>query len=203
MWTDIGVIVAGYLLGSIPFAYIITKLATGKDIRYEGEGNVGSRNVGHVVGRWAGILTFLLDMAKGAAACFLALYLGKLSYTIFLTGFAVMLGHGFPIWLRFIGGKGLASATGFLLPLFPLPAAIGVLLFVLIAYGLHHLNLGYTLAILGMIALAMFWRNPAPWMERLVQLAFIVLLFLISALKKIVDLPHERAVRAQSGWHEG
>ena len=89
----------GYLLGSLPFAFLITKAFTSKYIRFDGEGNVGARNVLHVVGPLPGLLALLLDGSKGAAAYWVGRRFGSGDMALYLTGFALMLGHGFPIWL--------------------------------------------------------------------------------------------------------
>jgi len=202
MTADIAVILGGYLLGSIPFAYIITRLVSGKDIRREGEGNVGGRNVGYVVGVWAGVATSLLDAAKGAAACLLAQRFGTWSLTPYLTGWAVMLGHGFPVWTRFIGGKGLASAAGYLLPLYPFPVLAGLAAFGLVSFGLRRFNTGVACGVVTLLALVMLPANGPGWGEKALQIAFIASLFLFTGFKKLVDLQRERETRARSGLLE-
>jgi len=197
MLKDAALILAGYLLGSIPFAYLITKVATGKDIRYEGEGNVGTRNVLHVVGRKAAFLTLLGDMGKGAAANLLAQHWGSGELALWLTGFAAMLGHGFPIWLKWRGGKGLATAGGFLVPMWPLSILGAAIIFIIARLLIPDFNLAF--AVTGVaIPLLTLWEG-----NDLYGVLGVILLFSIAGLKKIVDLPHERAMRAKSGWIEG
>ena len=131
MLRDVAVILAGYLIGSIPFAFLITKLVTGKDLRFEGEGNVGARNALHVAGPIPGVLTALLDMGKGAAAHWVASNWASGEIVLYATGFAVMLGHGFPLWLGWRGGNGLEAAFGLLLPMWPYSVlATGAIFFV-------------------------------------------------------------------------
>ena len=107
-------LIAGYLLGSIPFGLILTRLAGLGDIRSIGSGNIGATNVLRTGNKALAATTLLLDGAKGAAAALLgALYAGP--ETAYIAGFAAVIGHDFPIWLRFKGGKGVATTLGVLL----------------------------------------------------------------------------------------
>lgn len=108
-------IVIAYLLGSIPAAYIVTRLATGKDIRRLGGGNVGGRNVFREVGRVAGVAVGIFDVGKGAAAVAIAQWLLGVSPLFLLAaGLAVVVGHIWSIYLKFTGGNGLATTLGVL-----------------------------------------------------------------------------------------
>ena len=114
-YLPIGVI--AYFLGSIPVAYIIAKAVRSIDVRKAGEGNVGARNVFHTVSPQWGSLVFLLDFAKGAV---LAVIVSNESPArIAFAGILLLVGHGFPVWLRFIGGKGLSPVGGFTAALLP------------------------------------------------------------------------------------
>src|SRR5713101_5177146 len=100
---------AAYLLGSIPFGLLLAKLFAGGDIRKSGSGNIGATNVARVAGPAAGILTLVLDVAKGAAAVWLAgRFTDQSSTAMTLAGVVALLGHCFPMWLKFKGGKGVA-----------------------------------------------------------------------------------------------
>src|SRR5271167_4826873 len=98
----------GYLLGSIPFGLILTRLAGTKDIRTIGSGNIGATNVLRAGHKGLAAATLLCDGAKGAAAALLATRYGNTEAGL-LAGFAAVIGHDFPIWLRFKGGKGVAT----------------------------------------------------------------------------------------------
>lgn len=113
-------IIIGYLFGSIPFAYISGKLFGKIDIRKHGTRNVGTLNVFEVLGRYEALFTLVGDVGKGAASVFTARYLGVNEATIMLSAFAAIVGHDWPIWLKFYGGKGLATTIGVTLALFPL-----------------------------------------------------------------------------------
>ncbi|MBQ7403083.1 MAG: glycerol-3-phosphate 1-O-acyltransferase PlsY [Lentisphaeria bacterium] len=111
--------VGAFLIGGIPFGYIIGKL-NGKDIRKEGSCNIGATNVTRVVGKWWGKLCFLLDFLKGALPVTAAVLLSKDDpYGILpaVTAFLVVAGHIWPVYLKFKGGKGVATAAGAFLPL--------------------------------------------------------------------------------------
>jgi len=117
---EIFAIIIGYLLGSIPSAYIATRLATGKDIRQMGGGNVGGQNVFREVGIWPAFVVGIVDLSKGAAAVAIAYWLLDLSpLFVLLAGLAAVIGHNWMVWLKFSGGKGMGTTIGALSVLFP------------------------------------------------------------------------------------
>jgi glycerol-3-phosphate acyltransferase PlsY len=134
---------AGYLLGSIPFGILLTRLFGGGDIRAAGSGNIGATNVTRVAGPIPGVLTLLLDGAKGAAAIWLAAHFSNYNATwMTATGFAALVGHCFPVWLKFRGGKGEATAAGVFLALC-WPAALGAIaIFLLVVIFFRFVSLG-------------------------------------------------------------
>jgi len=196
MASDLVVILAGYLLGSIPFAYLITKAFTGKDIRREGEGNVGSRNVLHTAGRVAGLLVLLLDTGKGAAAYWVARVYGSGDITLYLTGFAMMVGHGFPVWLHWHGGKGLAAAIGFLMQMWPYSVLGAALVFLLVSRLFTGFDFCFGVAA---GAFALLTLKEGTSVE---GMAFVVSLLGLAGVKRLIDLPREREIRAQTGWSD-
>ncbi len=103
-------IVISYLIGSIPFGFLLTKLMGAGDIRSAGSGNIGATNVMRVLGKKAGYVTFLLDSAKGVIA--VALFAGDSFADCYIIGIAAITGHCFPVWLKFKGGKGVSTALG-------------------------------------------------------------------------------------------
>src|SRR5690349_24870422 len=106
-------LVVAYLLGAIPFGYLLVKWKTGGDVRARGSGNIGATNVLRTTGRAAGIATLLLDIAKGFAAVWIAARLTKNDpASMAAAAVAVMLGHAYPVFLRFKGGKAVASLVG-------------------------------------------------------------------------------------------
>jgi acyl phosphate:glycerol-3-phosphate acyltransferase len=107
------ILVLGYLLGSIPFGFLIARARQGRDIRSAGSGNIGAANVARIVGFGAGLLTFLLDAAKGYLAVWVAARLTSESATwMVLAALAAIAGHVFPVWLGFRGGRGVATGVG-------------------------------------------------------------------------------------------
>ena len=112
-------IIIGYLLGSIPTAYIAGRLTRGVDIRQIGGGNMGALNVAREIGRGVGAVVLVVDIAKGAGAILVAKYLGVSQLYIFLAGFASIVGHSWPIFFNFRGGKGAATTIGVFLALVP------------------------------------------------------------------------------------
>ena len=131
-----------YLLGSIPFGLLLTKLFGSGDVRKSGSGNIGATNVARVAGPLPGILTLLLDVAKGAAAVWLAGRVSNESATwMMIAALAALLGHCFPVWLKFRGGKGVATAAGAFLVLCP-PALLGsLILFLLVVFFWRYVSL--------------------------------------------------------------
>jgi glycerol-3-phosphate acyltransferase PlsY len=153
--------VAAYLLGSIPFGLLLAKLFGGGDVRKAGSGNIGATNVARVVGPLAGILTLILDTAKGAAAVWLAGRVTNESATwMMLAGCAVLLGHCFPVWLKFKGGKGVATALGVFLALCPLAAISALFLFILCVAYWRYVSLGSIAAAAAMPLLIYFLWAP-------------------------------------------
>jgi glycerol-3-phosphate acyltransferase PlsY len=141
--TPLLIFIVSYLLGSIPFGVLIAKFLGGYDVRKAGSGNIGATNVARVVGPAAGILTLLLDAAKGWFAVWLAARImhGE-ALVMVLTGWFAMLGHCFPVWLRFRGGKGVATAAGVFAALCPAAMLAALILFVLVVGFWRYVSLG-------------------------------------------------------------
>src|SRR5216684_3648661 len=133
---------AAYLLGSIPFGLLLSRLFGGGDVRKSGSGNIGATNVARVAGPLPGTLTLLFDAAKGAAAVWLAGRVSNESATwMMIAALSALLGHCFPIWLKFRGGKGVATAAGAFLILCA-PALLGsIILFLLVLYFWRYVSL--------------------------------------------------------------
>jgi glycerol-3-phosphate acyltransferase PlsY len=159
--TLISIPVAAYLLGSIPFGLLLGKPFGARDVRKEGSGNIGATNVARVAGPLAGILTLLLDAAKGALAVLLAARLSDQSSAwMMIAGLCALIGHCFPIWLGFRGGKGVATAAGVFLVLCP-PAFLGAaILFFLVVLYWRFVSLGSISAAAAMPLLIYFFWAP-------------------------------------------
>jgi acyl phosphate:glycerol-3-phosphate acyltransferase len=137
------VYVVSYALGSIPFGILMARLFGGRDVRKAGSGNIGATNVARVVGPLAGILTLLLDAAKGWFAVWIAARtMHGEAFAMALAGFFAMLGHCFPLWLRFRGGKGVATAAGVFGALCPGAMLAAMILFLLVVGFWRFVSLG-------------------------------------------------------------
>ena len=117
-------VIIGYLLGSFPAAYIIAKRRKGIDIRKVGVRNMGGANVIREVGKWEGTITLIIDMGKGALSVYIAELLGVSLPWVLGAGFAAMLGHNYPVYIGFKGGKGIATVMGIFFVLSPVAMAI-------------------------------------------------------------------------------
>lgn len=203
--TLVVLIVVGYLVGSIPFSQLVAHLRAGINLRDVGEGNVGGRNVWHVVGPAWGVLATLLDMLKGLLVYDLAVAASLPAAGVLLVGLAVLLGHQFPIFLRGRGGKGLAASAGIMLGLSPLSTLAGLAVFGLVYLVFHDFNPAVTLGTIALILLPVVFRQPV-WVA-----PYALVLALLLAAKKLLDRPHEGQVWAEHpwegdarpGWHEG
>ena len=133
----IAVLVA-YFIGSIPFALMLARRSSAQDLREVGSGNLGAANVARVSGVRVGVLVALLDMAKGAASVLLAQRLNGSPAGCAAAGLAAIVGHVYPVWLQFRGGKGVATAGGVFAVLTPLAAAPALALFLLALFGLRY-----------------------------------------------------------------
>jgi acyl phosphate:glycerol-3-phosphate acyltransferase len=145
----------GYLAGSVPFAFLLARRA-GIDVRIAGSGNVGAANVLRTAGARRAVLVMALDVAKGAAAVVLAhAAIGGVAAGA-LTGAAAIVGHIYPVWLRFHGGKGVAVAAGVFSVLAPAATAIAALLFLVTVWMTRYVSLGSVAATLAL--------PPAAWL---------------------------------------
>jgi glycerol-3-phosphate acyltransferase PlsY len=147
MISALAALAAAYLLGAIPFGYLLVKWKTGADVRAAGSGNIGATNVLRTTGRGAGVATLLLDIAKGYLAVWLA---GRLTadnvWWTSAAALAVMAGHAFPVFLNFKGGKAVASFVGAFLRLTPVPLAAVLAVFVVVVGITRHISLGSIVA---------------------------------------------------------
>jgi glycerol-3-phosphate acyltransferase PlsY len=144
------VLIAAYLLGSIPFGYLIVRAKQGTDVRESGSGGTGATNVSRRAGKLAGVITLLLDAAKGALAVlitrwFLADDFG-INWWVAAAAIIAVFGHCFPVWLGFRGGKGVATGVGVFLSLYPLAVACAAVIFILVVVLTRYVSLGSILA---------------------------------------------------------
>jgi acyl phosphate:glycerol-3-phosphate acyltransferase len=137
------VLAAAYLIGGIPFGYLLVKARSGRDVRSLGSGNIGATNVLRTAGRGLGVLTLLLDIGKGVLAVWVADRFTNGS-PIWMAGaaLAVMAGHGFPAFLKFKGGKAVASFVGAFFYLTPLPLLATLVVFVVVVAATRYISMG-------------------------------------------------------------
>ncbi len=141
--TPLFALLIAYVLGAIPFGYLLVRLTTGADVRSSGSGNIGATNVLRTSGRAAGIATLLLDIAKGYAAVWIAGRLtGEQPIWMSLAALAVIAGHAYSVFLGFKGGKAVASFIGAFLCLTPLALFCVLIVFVAVVAWSRYISLG-------------------------------------------------------------
>jgi acyl phosphate:glycerol-3-phosphate acyltransferase len=167
-----GLLVTSYVIGSIPFSFLVVKLFTGADIRQHGSRNVGATNVARTFGKLPGIIALILDAAKGYAVVEIARWitgrpewplptgidvspLHSRAFWITLSALIAVVAHMFPVWLRFHGGKGVATATGAFLALDPYAVAGGLIVFFIVLASTRFVSLA---SILGAASIPLFLR---------------------------------------------
>jgi acyl phosphate:glycerol-3-phosphate acyltransferase len=155
----------GYLLGSIPFGFLLVRFFRGEDIRLTGSGNIGATNVARSGAKGLGIATLALDALKGLLAVAFAWWLADSQGLLPLpymahAALAAVLGHVFPVWLKFKGGKGVATALGVFILLFPKALLVSLAIFILIVAATRFVSLGSILASIAFPIAAYFIHHP-------------------------------------------
>jgi acyl phosphate:glycerol-3-phosphate acyltransferase len=203
--------VVSYLLGSIPFGYLLVRIFRGQDVRQTGSGNIGATNVARTGSKGLAVATLLLDALKGYAAVAFAFRLAEshrfesaVSTSIYdrgqsmmdtqmifllaaLAAFCAILGHIFTVWLRFKGGKGVATAVGAFAGLAPRAIVVALVLFVIVVAVTRYISLGSMVAA-GVFPLLVWWLNPA---ERTTA----PMLLLIAASSLLIIIRHRDNIR--------
>ncbi|HYC92184.1 MAG TPA: glycerol-3-phosphate 1-O-acyltransferase PlsY [Thermoanaerobaculia bacterium] len=185
MLLPLALLALAYLVGSIPFSFLIARAFSGKDVRQEGSGNVGATNVARTAGRGAGGLALLLDLVKGYAVVVLARWVvaqpgwpfrpGVQAWEsremwIALAGLVAVLAHMFPVWLRFHGGKGVATAAGVILALDPRVFAASVLVFAIVVLLSRMVSLGSIVTAATIPLLFRFIGQATPFWRTVVSI---------------------------------
>jgi glycerol-3-phosphate acyltransferase PlsY len=160
MLLDILSIISGYLLGSIPTAYIVARMRKGIDIRNVGSRNMGGANVMREIGTHEGIFVGLIDIAKGAVAILIAQALNISELWVFGAGFAALVGHNFPVFAGFRGGKGSATVIGIFLVLAPLSMLVTLVIVAIPFFTTRKFSaailIGIALVVVGFVLLPLF-----------------------------------------------
>ena len=188
-----------YLLGSVPFGYLLVRIFRGQDIRQTGSGNIGATNVARSGAKGLGIATLALDALKGATAVGLAAFLAGSKFNLCgdfgehscapslrlmsLAALFAVLGHVFPVWLQFKGGKGVATALGVFCILFPKAILVALAIFILVVAITRYVSLG---SILGAIAfpIAAYFTQKPDWLS----------LLLASGVSLVIILKHHQNI---------
>jgi acyl phosphate:glycerol-3-phosphate acyltransferase len=195
--SELGALLAGYLLGAIPFAYVIARVRTGVDIRSVDIGNVGAGSVFRAVGFKEGLLTLAGDVCKGYVAIVLAQLLGVGLYWVLAAGILAVVGHVYPVYIGFRGGQGVATAIGVFLALTPIAmlltmAVMGIALLFNIRRGLSRR------LFLVVACAAPFLPAFVYWQERSVVLTlYAIALLTFIALRNLERLRHPRTITSR------
>ena len=155
-------ILIGYGVGSLPLGYLVANRAKGVDLRRVGSGNVGAANVYRTAGLATALIVVLVDVAKGASSVFFAARLTTGADDPVAAGVAAIIGHVYPVWLRFHGGKGVATACGVFWMLAPLATAVSATVFVIVVWLTRYVSLGSIVATLALPPLAWFTDKSIP-----------------------------------------
>jgi len=192
--------ILAYLLGSIPFGYLLVRIFRGQDIRLTGSGNIGATNVVRSGAKGLGIATLLLDALKGVVAVWLAALLVRRQFPAFMfcgnpfmlaaerfmsiAALAAVVGHVFPVWLKFKGGKGVATALGVFCVIFPKAMLVSLVIFVLVVAVTRYVSLGSILGAVAFPIAAYFLEYPAR-----------IPLLMVSGVALIIVLKHHQNIR--------
>ena len=152
-----------YLIGSISFSYIISKLVKGIDIRKVGSGNAGATNISRILGLKYAVLVLFLDALKGFVAVYLAFSLQVGTLVTLLCGASVIAGHNWPIFSGFKGGRGVATTLGVFLGLAPLPTLVVFLLCIIIIFLTRYVSVGSLLGAIAIPIVMLLFNYPQPY----------------------------------------
>lgn len=186
-------LVLAYLLGSIPFGFLIVKIASGADIRETGSGGTGATNVTRKAGKGAGIVTLIFDTLKGVAAVTVArLLTGEEGTTWVVAGAGVLavVGHCFPVWLKFKAGKGVATGLGVFLAIVPWAVLAAAIVFFVVVWRTRFVSLGSILA----AAFVPLWVLAMHlWLEPIIN--FLPIIAALCAASAIIIIKHHENIR--------
>ncbi len=192
-------IIIAYLLGSIPTSYLIGRIFFGQDIRQSGSGNTGATNALRTFGTKVGVFVLLIDMLKGIAAILIAGFIMKftfsgeeINFVVSLSGLFVILGHVFSIFLKFKGGKGVATAAGVFLALSPISFLFCLVLFAFIVYSTKFVSLGSILSAGAFLLIEVVSQSIMrfPNLPRLILVVIVLIMIIIrhkSNIKRLVN----------------
>jgi glycerol-3-phosphate acyltransferase PlsY len=159
----LALLAGAYLIGSVPFSYMVARAFGVADVRRVGSGNVGATNVMRSAGKAAGLLAFLLDALKGAAAALAVSWLAPTSSVLpALAALGAVIGHMYPLWLGFRGGKGVATGAGAFLALAPYPTLLALCAFALVLAVTRYVSAGSMAGAVTLAGMAFILGSPPP-----------------------------------------
>jgi acyl phosphate:glycerol-3-phosphate acyltransferase len=181
-------LIASYLLGSIPFGLWLGKLLKGIDVREHGSHNIGASNTMRILGKPIGIATLILDIGKGWLAVKLAQWLFGINtpWALVLVGLVAVMGHIFPIYLKFKGGKGVATTFGIFLAITPLATLYTMLAFVIIVAITRYMSVGSIVAAICFPIFIYFTGKNPIYLTLAVILGFFIIIRHISNIKRLI-----------------
>jgi glycerol-3-phosphate acyltransferase PlsY len=182
---ELSLVILAYLLGAVPSAYLFVRAATGEDVRTKGTGNVGGTNALRAAGWKVGVAVTLFDVAKGALPVWLMKMYNPESVWLAATMLAAVLGHCYPVWLRFRGGKGVATGFGAFLVIAPMTALAAVVVWVGVLLIWRWVSLA------SMVASASF-----PALLKLIDAPDLVTLVTVSAVAVLIIIRHSSNIRS-------
>ncbi len=175
MVANIAVVAVAYLLGSFSFGLFLTRWYGQGNLRESGSGNIGATNVARTVGRTPALLTLLGDSAKGCLAVLLAQWWGASLIVTALAALCAVIGHMFPLYYRFQGGKGVATSLGVMVPLLPWPTLGAVVVWMAVTLLLRYVSVASMLAALVVPLLAFLRGDPPPFVMAASAAAVLIL----------------------------
>lgn len=184
------ILLAAYLLGSFPSAYLVTRLIRHKDIRKIGDGNMGAKNTLLSVGLLAGIIVGVLDLTKGALAVAMARHFSTTDEIVLLAGACAILGHDFPLFLRFRGGQGMATMAGVFIMLFPLQMVFVLCALIFSLLISHNWDLSCAIACVLLVVLLWLMGQPPR------RIIYTILLLPTLGARKLMQALHVRDAMA-------
>lgn len=200
----LSIILICYLIGAVPFAFITTHLITGKDVRKYGSGNVGATNASRLLGFKFGVLVALLDIFKGYIAVLIAnLFLFDMPvYYFLLASLAVIIGHNWSVFLRFSGGKGVATTVGVLLRLLPIGFLIYALIWISVIILSKYVSLGSIMAAMSLPLIFFFYKEEAIYIVFAIIIALFVIARHYSNIKRLLK-GKERKIKLSLSVNKG
>lgn len=191
--------ITAYLIGSIPTGIIVAKILGAPDPRTIGSGNIGATNVGRAGGKAAGIITLIGDVLKGFLIILLAFYIfGNSPKEASIAGLAVFLGHLFPLFLKFRGGKGVATALGVFLAIGPLQATLALVLFIIIAAIFKYVSVGSIIAAASIPVFFSFFAYSQPYVPLAAIIAVFIILKHSDNIKRLIQGTENKIGRKKS-----